>query len=232
MLANSNYGQNIQENINAVVTDGKFNDALVRHVLDEKIKGVFNSSTPLSVTFKDAKILDVQNPIIGNIISQVNVNQIGEKGVKVLFARAEDEKIRRRLEALKRRDNEDGGEGGSGSSGQAPPPPPTLPPQTLPSPPTFSPTFSPTLPGSPPSSNGLIEGEDRFFGTESLKYFRNDFWNSKKFETEYSKPIISLTGKAENSIEMIPKLKKENQNLKKLLSQMNCLNFSKRLTRK
>ena len=90
LLATSNYGQNIQENINVVVTDRKFNDALVRHVLDEKSKSVFDSSTPLSVTFKDAKKIDVQNPIIGNIISQVNANQIGEKGVKELFARAED----------------------------------------------------------------------------------------------------------------------------------------------
>ena len=79
MLATSDYDRNIQENINAVVTDGKFNDALVRHVLNEKNKGVFDSSTSLSVTFKDAKKFDVQNPIIGNIITPVNANQIGEK---------------------------------------------------------------------------------------------------------------------------------------------------------
>ena len=99
------------------MTDGKFNDTLVRHVLDEKKnKGVFDSSTPLSITFKDQKKFNVQNPIIGNIISQVNANQIGGKGVKELFARAEDEKIRRMLKALKRQDNENGGEGGSGGS--------------------------------------------------------------------------------------------------------------------
>ena len=98
MLATSNYGQNIQENINAAVTDRKFNDALVRPVLDEEDKGMFDSSTPLSITFKDAKKFVVQNPLIGNIISQVNANQIEEKGFKELFARAEDERIRRRLE--------------------------------------------------------------------------------------------------------------------------------------
>ena len=98
MLATNDYGQNIQENINAVVTDRKFNDALARHVLDEKNKDVSDSYTTLGVTFIDAKKFDVQNPIIGNIISQVNANQMGEKGIKELFARAEDEKIRRRLE--------------------------------------------------------------------------------------------------------------------------------------
>ena len=69
------------------MADRKFNDTRVRHVLDEKNKGVFDSSTPMSITFKDAKKFDVQNPVIGNEISQVNVNQIGEKGVKELFAR-------------------------------------------------------------------------------------------------------------------------------------------------
>ena len=143
LLATSDYGQNIQENINAVVTDRKFNDALVRHVLDQENKGASDSSTRLSITFKNAKRFDVQNLIIGNIISQVNANQIGEKGVKELFARVEDERMRIRLKALKRRDNEDCGEGGSGGSSPPPPLPPPLPPQTLPSPPAFSPPRSP-----------------------------------------------------------------------------------------
>ena len=55
MLATSDYGKNIQENINAVVADGKFNQAVVRRVLDQKNKGVFESPIPLSVTFKDGK---------------------------------------------------------------------------------------------------------------------------------------------------------------------------------
>ena len=172
MLATSDYGKNIQENINTVVTDGKFNDALVRHVLDEKNKGIFNSSTPLSVTFKDAKKFDEQNPIIGNIISHVNANQIGEKGVKELFTRAKIEKIRRRLEALRRGDDEDGGDKGPGGSGQQPPP--SLPPQRLPSPPSFSPTFSPPPPGSPPSLDNLLDDEGGFFGTDSLNDIRDD----------------------------------------------------------
>ena len=77
-----------------------------------RIRLFFYSSTLLSVIFKDVKKFDVQNPIIGNIISQVNANQIGEKGVKELFAKAEDEKIGRRLKVLQRQDNEDGDGGG------------------------------------------------------------------------------------------------------------------------
>ena len=200
MLGTSNYGQIIQENINAVVTDVKFNDSLARHVLDEKNKGMFDSSTPLSVTFKDAKKFDVQNPVIGNIINQVNANQIGEKGVKELFAKAEDEKIRRRLEALRRQDDKDGS-GGGGSDGQPPPPP--LPPQRLPSPPIFSP------PRSLPTLDDLFDGEGRFFGTRSLNDVRNDLWDDAKFETDYSNPLMSLTDKTENTIEIIPKVKEK-----------------------
>ena len=36
LLATSDYGRNIQENINSIVTDGRFNNAVVRHLLDER----------------------------------------------------------------------------------------------------------------------------------------------------------------------------------------------------
>ena len=36
LFATSDYGRNIQENINAVVADGKFNQAVVRRALDQK----------------------------------------------------------------------------------------------------------------------------------------------------------------------------------------------------
>ena len=64
LLATSEYGRNIQENINSVAAGEKFNQAVVRRVLDQKNKGVFESPTPLSVTFKDARKFDIQNPIL------------------------------------------------------------------------------------------------------------------------------------------------------------------------
>ena len=50
LLATSDYGRNIQENINSVVAGGKFNQAVVRRVLHQKNIAVFESPTPLSVT--------------------------------------------------------------------------------------------------------------------------------------------------------------------------------------
>ena len=84
MLATSDYGRNIHENISAVVADGKFNQAVVRRVLDKKTIQVFESPTPLSVTFNDANKFDIQNPVIGNILSQVNANKMSDAKVKQL----------------------------------------------------------------------------------------------------------------------------------------------------
>ena len=41
LLSTRDYGKNIQENINAVVADRKFNQAVVRRALDQKNKRVF-----------------------------------------------------------------------------------------------------------------------------------------------------------------------------------------------
>ena len=46
----------------------------MRRLFDERNKGVFELPVPLNVTFKDVKKFDVQNPVIGNILSQVNAN--------------------------------------------------------------------------------------------------------------------------------------------------------------
>ena len=64
---------------------------------------VFELPIPLSVTFKDAKKFDVQNPVIGNIMSQVNANQLTDAQVKKLLSEGEEAKIRLRLGALRRR---------------------------------------------------------------------------------------------------------------------------------
>ena len=75
---------------------GKFNQALVCRAPDQKNKGVFESPTPLSVTFKDANKFIIQNPVIGNLLSQVNANKITDAKVKQLLGTAKDEELRAR----------------------------------------------------------------------------------------------------------------------------------------
>ena len=72
LLALSDYGRNIQKNINSVVADGKFNQALIHIALDQKNKGVFESPTPLNGRFKVANKFDIQNPVLGNLLPQIN----------------------------------------------------------------------------------------------------------------------------------------------------------------
>lgn len=59
-------GKNIQENLNAVVTDGKFNVAVVQRALDTADKNV--QPNPFQATFKDLKKLDAQNSMLGNLL--------------------------------------------------------------------------------------------------------------------------------------------------------------------
>ena len=58
---------------------------------------------PLSVTFKDAKKFDIHNPIIGNLLSQVNVNKISDAKAKQLLGQSKDEELQDRLDRLRKR---------------------------------------------------------------------------------------------------------------------------------
>ena len=101
-----------------MVTDSRFNNVALRHLLDEKDKGVFKSQNPLSVTFKGANKFDIQNPVVGNLLSQVSASNLADAQVKKLLDEAQDTKIKARLDALRNfrggnDDNEDGPGGGS-----------------------------------------------------------------------------------------------------------------------
>ena len=103
LLATSDYGRNIQENINAVVSNGKFNQAVVCRALDQKSKDFFESPIPLSVRFIDAKKIDIQNPIIGTLLSQVNANKISDAKVKQPLSEAKDQELQDRLDRFRKR---------------------------------------------------------------------------------------------------------------------------------
>ena len=69
----------------------------------KKTKGVFESPIPLSVTFKDAKKIDIQNPVFGKLLSQVNANNISDVKAKQLLGQAKDDEIQARLNRLRKR---------------------------------------------------------------------------------------------------------------------------------
>ena len=101
-----------------MVTDGRFNNVALRHVFDEKDKGVFKLQNHLSVTFKGASKFDIQNLVVGNLLSQVSASTLTDAQVKKLLDEAEDTKIKARLDALRnfRGGNDDDEDGPGGSS--------------------------------------------------------------------------------------------------------------------
>ena len=85
-----------------------------------KIKVYLNSPSPFSITFKDVNKFDIQNLVTGNLLSQVNANQLTDQLAKNILGKGEHLKIRARLDALRNNtftggDDVDGRRGGSGS---------------------------------------------------------------------------------------------------------------------
>ena len=123
LLATSDYGRELQEDLNAVASyHEKFNNAIVRHVLDRKDASVMKNPNPLNLTFRDAKKLDMQNPIIGKVTTQVKASKLTEDQLtRRILMQDQIYDIESRLEKLKhliRMDSDnDGGGGGSGGGG-------------------------------------------------------------------------------------------------------------------
>ena len=103
LLATSPYGQEIQQNLNAVVGhDEKFNHAIVRHVLDLKDESIFRNPNAFNVTFYDMKKFDQVNPVIGKLAAQVRASQLTEKELnQKLLDNFEADQIQARLDRLR-----------------------------------------------------------------------------------------------------------------------------------
>ena len=127
LLATSEYGNEIQEDLNAIVGyDEKFNNAIVRHALDLKDSAIFRNPNPLNVTFCDVKKFDMTNPIIGKLAVQIKANKLSNEDLtKKIIMQGEVEKIQNRLSEIKkwitrstRLDDDDNSGPGAGEGGQ------------------------------------------------------------------------------------------------------------------
>ena len=88
LLATGLMQDTMQENLNMVVTDGNFNNASVRRELDTKYPSVTKKSNPIDAAFKDKAKFDVQNPVVGSLIAQVQKNKAKEKAYLKLLGQA------------------------------------------------------------------------------------------------------------------------------------------------
>ena len=69
----------IQDNLGMIVTDGEFNDAGVRRVLDTKFPSIMHKPTATNFMFRDKAKFDIQNPVIGSLYNQLLTKKQKEK---------------------------------------------------------------------------------------------------------------------------------------------------------
>ena len=131
LLATSKYGDEIQQDLNAVVGhDEKFINAIVRHALDLKDEAILRNTNPINVTFHDMKKFDQVNPVIGKLATQVKASKLTDYELtKEILQKGEVDELQLRLDKLNYgipKDDDDTntgpGGGGGGGSGRTPGP--------------------------------------------------------------------------------------------------------------
>ena len=73
-----------QESLNMIVTDGDFNNASIRRVLDTKYPSIMKKPNPIGFVLKGKAKFDIQNPAIGLLYEQIRKNKKNEFARKLL----------------------------------------------------------------------------------------------------------------------------------------------------
>ena len=99
-MATSNYGNEIQQDLNAIVGHHeKFNNAIVRYAWDLKDEAIFHNPNPINVTFYDMKKIDQVNPVINKLASQVIASKLTDYELtKKLLQKGEADELQLRLD--------------------------------------------------------------------------------------------------------------------------------------
>ena len=75
LLDTSNYGQEIQSDIDLYVTRGKHNKASFRKKLDPIEKNVWRTENPLALLLGYVSNFDAQNPVIGSLLREIDLEK-------------------------------------------------------------------------------------------------------------------------------------------------------------
>ena len=126
-MATSDYGAEIQKNLNAVVGHNeKITNSIVRHTLDLKNDAISRNPNPLNVTFYDMKKFDQVNQVTGKLTAQVKASKLTKQEVnQKLLDNFEADQIQVRLDKLKYEglndsDNDDNKKGPGGTPSGTP----------------------------------------------------------------------------------------------------------------
>ena len=103
LLATDLLEDTIQNNLDMIVTDGEFNDAGIRRVLDTKFPTIMGRLTATNFVFRDKAKLDILNPVIGGLYNQILTKKQKEKLELEAIGKApsiKDIDIRKKLDDL------------------------------------------------------------------------------------------------------------------------------------
>ena len=75
LLTTSDFGNEIQGELNLYRMDGKLKSAIFRRKLDPISKNVIRNESPIEFLFKNLKYFDAQNPVIGNLIKEIDIGK-------------------------------------------------------------------------------------------------------------------------------------------------------------
>ena len=104
ILARSDFVKSIQTDINHYVTRDRINDASFRQKLDPISKNILKRQNPLEVVFEDVSTFDAENPIVGSLLREIDLNkkQTDIDFIKSLPSQPEKEfEIQKRLDKLR-----------------------------------------------------------------------------------------------------------------------------------
>ena len=75
LLATSDFGEEIQRELDLYVTNDRLNEASFRRRLNPISKVIIRNKNPIELLFNDVKHFDAQNPVIGSLIKEVDVGK-------------------------------------------------------------------------------------------------------------------------------------------------------------
>ena len=96
LLATEDLNRTIEDSLQLAVTHGKLNDATaVRHVSerdDPKYNFFRKTDNPLDLVYREQAKFDVQNPIIGSLLKQINRGRLTDENIKKALSETPDAK--------------------------------------------------------------------------------------------------------------------------------------------
>ena len=75
MLATSEFGQEIQGEIDLYVTNDRLNKASFRQKLDPISESIIKNQNSIKLIFRDIKHFDTQNPMTGSLIKEFDIGK-------------------------------------------------------------------------------------------------------------------------------------------------------------